>query len=127
MASLTYLDTHVAAWLYEGRVDLLSPSAVEVLERDDLRVSPMVVLEFEFLREVGRFRDAGAEVVHALEAQLGLEVCDLDFRRVIDAALELQWTRDPFDRVIVGHALAAQGRLLTRDETIRAGFVQSVW
>jgi PIN domain nuclease of toxin-antitoxin system len=34
-------------------------------------------------------------------------------------AATLGWTRDPFDRVIVAHALADDLPLLTRDERIR--------
>lgn len=27
--SIVYLDTHVACWLYDGKIELLSPSAEE--------------------------------------------------------------------------------------------------
>lgn len=127
VASLTYLDTHVAVWAYLGRSDLFSPTAAEALEGGPLRISPMVHLELEFLHEIGRLRPRSAEVVQSLQAQLGIVTCDLAFSRVIERGRDLTWTRDPFDRVIVGHAVAADGWLLTRDQTIRSHLPQAVW
>lgn len=127
MASLTYLDTHVLVWAITGLGELLSPRAVEALTADEIRISPMVVLELEFLREIGRLTPAASEMVMAAEAELGVTVCDIAFRRVIERARSQTFTRDPFDRVIVGHALAAGGQLLTRDETIRYNVVAAFW
>jgi hypothetical protein len=42
-------------------------------------------------------------------------------------ALDLVWTRDLFDRVIVGHASAADRDLLTRDELILANYPRACW
>src|SRR5690606_27064265 len=39
----------------------------------------------------------------------------------------LAWTRDPFDRLIAGDALAAADRLVTKDEVIRASVELAVW
>ncbi len=35
-----YLDTHVVAWLYAGRVDLLSTRARTLIDAEELRISP---------------------------------------------------------------------------------------
>lgn len=47
--ALTYLDTHIVAWLYGGQSDRLSPHAVERIESEDLLISPVVILERESL------------------------------------------------------------------------------
>jgi len=37
------------------------------------------------------------------------------------------WTRDPFDRLIVAHAIKANCNLLTKDEKIRKNYAHAVW
>ena len=127
METLTYLDSHVVAWLYAGRVDLFTPRALKFIERAELRISPAVVLELEYLHEIGRLGVRGPTVVHALAAQLGLRECDLPFSAVVESALDQAWTRDPFDRIIVGHAALAGGRLITKDRIIRRHYRRATW
>lgn len=124
---MIYLDTHVVAWLYAGRVDLLSAGARGLLETEELRISPAVTLELELLREIGRLRVGGNSIVQGLAAQIGLRVCDLPFPAVIESALDQHWTRDPFDRVIVGHAALAAAALVTKDRAIRRRYRAARW
>jgi PIN domain nuclease of toxin-antitoxin system len=122
-----YLDTHVVAWLYGGRVDLLSVRARQLLESEDLLISPMVTLELELLHEIGRLGVAGNAIVQSLATQIGLGVCEAPFAAAVESALDQRWTRDPFDRVIVGHAALAESPLLTRDATIRRRYRGACW
>jgi len=46
---------------------------------------------------------------------------------IVTSALELTWTLDPFDRIIVGHAAAANRPLLTKDRSIRCRFRVAIW
>ncbi len=125
---MTYLDTHVAAWLYAGRVDLLTPRAVRILEEDDeLVISPAVVLELEYLREIGRLTVGGNAIAQSLSAQIGVLVRDLPFASVIESALDLDWTRDPFDRMIVAQASLTKSVLLTKDRSVRRHYRQATW
>ena len=66
MAAVIYADTHVVAWLYAGRVDLIPPRARALLEDRPLLVSPMVALELEYLFETGRTREPARVVLQAL-------------------------------------------------------------
>jgi PIN domain nuclease of toxin-antitoxin system len=125
--AVTYLDTHVAAWLYAGRVDLLSARARKLIDSEELRISPVVTLELELLREIGRLTVGGNTVVQGLSAQIGLRVCDLSFAAVVEAALDQHWTRDPFDRMIVGQAAVGGSTLVTKDETIRRRYRGARW
>jgi len=104
VAALTYLDTHVAAWLFAGRADLLSKNAQRAVREGDLLVSPAVLLELQYLYETKRTNEPGRRVIDDLRHRLGLRVCDLFFEDVVGRALEQRWTRDPFDRLIVGQA-----------------------
>lgn len=39
---VTYLDTHVAVWLYSGRIELLSEAAQQRIEPEDLLRQPCI-------------------------------------------------------------------------------------
>lgn len=122
-----FLDTHVVAWLHDGRADLLSEAARAAIEAEPLLVSPAVHLELTFLMEIGRLQVDAASILHDLGARIGLRVDEAPFLGVVAAAAELPWTRDPFDRLIVGQATAAGSGLVTRDRRIREHFTAAVW
>lgn len=124
---MIYIDTHVLVWLYAGRRDLLSEPAARGLEENQILVSPIVLLELEYLRETGRISVDPTEIYQELHVTIGLRSCDLPFGRIVESARSQKWTRDPFDRLIVGHAAAAGRPLLTKDESIRAHYDRAVW
>lgn len=124
---MIYLDTHVVAWLYAGRTELLPPLARSLIEGNDLLVSPMVALELQYLLEIERISVEPKEILDALGRELQLKECDLPFRGVVSASLGESWTRDPFDRLIVGQAKLRQAPLLSKDTTIRANYSDAVW
>jgi PIN domain nuclease of toxin-antitoxin system len=124
---IAYLDTHVVVWLYGGSLDLLPESVQELLERSDLRISPMVALELQYLFETGRIRVPADAILRDLEARIDLRVCDFPFGDVVRVALNESWTRDPFDRVIVSQAKLRNLPLVTKDRTIRKHFRRAVW
>jgi len=127
MEALTYLDTHLVVWLYMARRDLISEAASKAIDEGDLAVSPIVILELEFLKEIGRVLIDPMEILGELNRTIGLRVCPLEFSRVVDRARKLSWTRDPFDRLIVGHAIAAGRPLITKDAPILANYSRAVW
>jgi PIN domain nuclease of toxin-antitoxin system len=114
-------------WLYEGRRELLTPTAMKVIETGLLQVSPMVQLELGYLHEIGRINRGGAAVLEALAKDIGLSVADVPFAQVAKVAEALIWTRDPFDRMIVAHCLAADAMLVTKDALIRQHFAKVFW
>ena len=124
---MIYLDTHVVAWLYSGDLKLLPEGVRDLLEGEELVISPMVELELQYLYESGRTTQPGRAVVDALDEEIGLSRCGLPFGQVIAAALDQGWTRDPFDRVIVAQARARRLPLLTRDQTIRDHCREAIW
>lgn len=116
---MIYLDTHVVAWLYAGEVEHLGRTARRLLNGDDILVSPAAILELEYLHEIGRLTVSGNTIIQGLAVQIGLRVCELSFAAVVASALDLAWTRDPFDRLIVAQADLAASVLVTKDENIR--------
>ena len=121
------LDTHVVAWLYAGLTVRLSLPVQELLQANDLYISPMVVLELQYLYEIGRTTEPGDVVVLDLSQRIGLRVREEPFQHIITQALRQTWTRDPFDRVIVGQAALHQRTLVTKDRSIREHYPQAFW
>lgn len=124
---MTYLDTHIIVWLYSGDESALSPAARKQIDNDDLFVSPAIILELEYLREIKRIRYSADRIVSALDREIGLKVCELSFAAVVGTAIGVSWIRDPFDRLIVGHAAANNAALVTKDSTIRKHYSKAIW
>ncbi len=127
MAAVAYLDTHVTAWLFAGHVHLVSAAARRAIEEHDLLVSPMVLLELQYLLEVKRITQTPDTILGALQTEIGLRVCDEPFPAVARIAVEHSWTRDPFDRMIVAQAALRQRPLVTKDDDIRSHYRNAVW
>jgi PIN domain nuclease of toxin-antitoxin system len=124
---MIYLDTHAIVALYQGEPTFLSPSALDALEQEsDLRISPMALLELEYLFEIKRLRVPAARIVSSLTTEIGLKVCDMPFSEVVQNALEERWTRDPFDRLIVGQARANSAVLITRDRLMQRRYSRAM-
>lgn len=124
---MIYVDTHVAAWLYAGILERFPPAVRDLMEENDLTVSPMVVLELRYLREIGRLTVDAPVILEYLQSAVGLTVCHLSFHRVVVEAMAQTWTRDPFDRIIAGQACAAGRRLVTKDSVMRQHCDFAVW
>jgi PIN domain nuclease of toxin-antitoxin system len=115
-ASVILLDTHALIWLDQGR------AGVDTLLRRSPRVyiSPATLLELQFLDEVGRLRlPKGDAQALAVDDRWTLD--DPPAASWFAAALDLSWTRDPFDRLIAAHARLRGWRLATADETLLRG------
>lgn len=125
---ICYLDTQVMAWLCQKRTDKLTRDAVRAIEGSELLISPMVLLELEYLYEIKRVIQPPQALLNQLETQIGVRLCDHPFPAIIQAALFETWTRDPFDRVIVAHARSnGYAPLVTSDVKIREKYPSTVW
>ena len=121
-----HIDTHIAMWLYDGDLEQLAPAARH-LEGRELRTSPLVLLELQYLFEIGRLSVLPHAVLAWLNEQQGLKMAGGSWPDVIEAALPLSWTRDPFDRLIAAHALVDGAPLVTADRKLRAHCPHAVW
>lgn len=126
MEAVIHLDTHVVVWLYIGDARRLRP-VWRTLDRSELVISPIVPLELQHLYEVGKTTEPGEAVLANLVDQFGLRLSGAPFSQVAYHALHQTWTRDPFDRLIVGTALADHAPLLTRDASIRRHCKTAFW
>ena len=124
---MTHLDTHVLVWLFAGEVERFPEAARAALDRDTLAVSPAVVLELQYLHEIGRLAEPARVVLDDLRDRVGLGLAEADFAAVVSRALPLSWTRDPFDRLIAAHAVADDAPLLTADRALREHVPGAFW
>ena len=122
-----YLDTHVLVYLFAGEVNRLGAAARKAIDRHEVLASAAAVLELEFLHEIGRLKPTASKLISAVAADIGLRVCDLPLRTIVEHALSESWTRDPFDRLIVANAKAAGAGLVTKDQRIRDNYSRALW
>ena len=124
---MIFLDTHVVIWLYAGEVDRFPSRARKRLENQRLLISPTVLLEIQYWHELSRVTQGPALILKELEKSLGLGIHTENFERIVITAVGESWTRDPFDRMIVGHAHITSAPLLTKNESIRQYYRQAFW
>jgi PIN domain nuclease of toxin-antitoxin system len=121
------LDTHVAAWLHAGELALIPSQVQDRLEREPLGISPMVLLELQYLKEIGRIMADAANILTDLEREIGLVLLEDPFSEVVRKSLAQTWTRDPFDRMLAAHALLGGYPLATRDAKVLAHCPLAFW
>jgi PIN domain nuclease of toxin-antitoxin system len=111
--SAILVDTHVALWALGDPAKLTeSERTVLVDPAVDRRLSPVSIWEAAIEREAGRLR-----APRNLSAMLAAEFRLLDVTaELLEAAAELpRHHADPFDRVLIAHALREDLGILTRD------------
>ncbi|GAA6621080.1 type II toxin-antitoxin system VapC family toxin [Scytonema sp. NUACC26] len=124
---MIYLDTHVIAWLYSGLTDKLTDIAKTLINENEVYISEIVRLELQYLYEIKRIKDETDMIISNLSAQIGLKVCHKKFNDIINMALTINWTRDPFDRIITANALINNNILLSKDQNILNNYLYAKW
>ena len=112
--AMILLDTNAVLFLLAGhrRARPLRPYAGR------LRFTPIVLLELQFLQDLGRGVFTTRRPADAVAEDPRWSVDDPPLSALVGHALELTWTRDPFDRLIAAHALSRGWRLATSDSTM---------
>lgn len=122
-----FLDTHIAIWLYEKRLDLLSEKAKQFIEKNDLFISPAVKLEIEYLFEIEKIKDNSETICSFLEKNIDLRIENSSFLEIIKISLNEKWTRDPFDRIIVAHSKLKDYTLISKDKKINKNYFRTIY
>lgn len=111
------LDTHFLLWVV---LDVPRLDEFPWLERyRPWGVSPISLMEVQFLSEVGRLEVRQPEFVDAVSRDPRFVLDDVPFERMIRQALPLAWTRDPFDRILAAHSTARRVPLCSLDRRMR--------
>ena len=107
------LDTNALIWLEQGHP---RSRALQQEERQ-LYVSPATLLELQFLIEVGRIRLRRGTVDRLADDDRWL-LDDPPASAWFREAIDLSWTRDPFDRLLIAHARVRGWRFATADAAL---------
>jgi PIN domain nuclease of toxin-antitoxin system len=124
---MIYVDTHVLLWLIDGEINNFSKKAALLLDKEQLAISPIVILELKFLEEIGKIAGDLTKLQEIIEIELGISIEDRSVSKLTMQALSLSWTRDPFDRMIVAQAALDRAKLITRDRNILKHYQNAVW
>ena len=109
-AAVILLDTNAVIWL-----EMAHPRSRPLTRlKTDLYVSPATLFELEFLTEANRIRLRGGDAL-TLASDDRWVVDDPPAAAWFAEAIELNWTRDPFDRLIAAHAQLRGWRVATGD------------
>jgi PIN domain nuclease of toxin-antitoxin system len=107
------LDTHAVIWLDQSHSRARPLSRT----RTPLSISPATLLELQFLSEAGRIRFKNNDV-QAIAVDDRWTVDEPPAAAWFAVALDIGWTRDPFDRLIAAHAEFRGWRLATADAVL---------
>jgi PIN domain nuclease of toxin-antitoxin system len=110
------LDTHFLVWIMVGVTRL---DAFPWL--DDYRpwgVSPVSLLELQFLSEVGKLELDSDRLLETLPEDRRFVVDEVPLLGLIRQAIPLGWTRDPFDRLLAAHSTTRRVPLCTVDRAM---------
>ena len=109
------LDTNAVLWALAG-----SPRAAPLTTLGpSLRLSPVSLLEISFLVEVGKIELIAGRSVAEIADDARWQLDSPSSGRLFTAALDLDWTRDPFDRLLVAHARYRRWRFATGDRQLQ--------
>ena len=127
MESMIFLDTHVAIWLYSGQLELFKPNVLKLINENQVGISHIVRLELKYLKEIGRIKQMPDVIIDALIDEIGLVFSDHSIERIVNLAIHLDFTRDPFDRIIVADASVNNSMLISKDKIIKKHYKNTVW
>ena len=109
------LDTHAVIWLAQG-----NRRARPLEAFPSLHLSPITLLEVQFLIEAGRVRFKDGRSAETLAVDDRWRLDEPPAARWFTIACEFSWTRDPFDRLIAAHVQLRRWKLATADEQLLA-------
>jgi PIN domain nuclease of toxin-antitoxin system len=77
-------------------------------------------LEIQFLAEVGRLEVQEPDFSQAVGGDPRFVLDEVPLLPLVEKAISLSWTRDPFDRLLAAHSEARRVPLCTLDQRMRA-------
>lgn len=122
---IVFLDTQVVVWLFEGR-KVFSNRAIKLMNQSDLRISPIVRLELQMLHQINLI-DHPFIILSSLKSDFYFAEEKVDFSQLITQSLNINFTEDPFDRLLVAHAQLLNRKLVTKDSDILENCNNGVW
>jgi PIN domain nuclease of toxin-antitoxin system len=120
------LDTHALLWALDDSAQLSARARQVIADpTNEVVVNAVSAIEIAIKKSLGKLRAPGG-LIEAVKGA-GFVTTDIGFPEAI--ALEtLPWHHsDPFDRLLVAHAMVTGTPIVTRDPQIARYQVQIVW
>lgn len=111
------LDTHFVLWIVTGADRLSSFPWIERYR--PWGISPVSLLEIQYLAEIGRIEIQNPQFTDTLVEDPRFVIDEIPLVPLMRRAIELTWTRDPFDRLIAAHSSVRRVPLCTTDRNMR--------
>jgi PIN domain nuclease of toxin-antitoxin system len=111
------LDTHFILWIVTEADRLRAFPWIE--QYRPWGVSPVSLLEIQYLAEIGRIEIRNPQFTDALVEDPRFVIDEIPLVPLMRRAMEFTWTRDPFDRLIAAHSSVRRVPLCTTDRNIR--------
>jgi len=121
-----FLDTHIVVWLYQNPRKLLSEKEIKAINENTVHISPVVLLELEYLFEIKRINKKPDVILNYLKDKIGLEYDNIELLEITQIAAHEKWTRDPFDRLIVAHCKIRNAFLISKDKQIKKHYLKTL-
>jgi len=120
------LDTHALIWALEDS-ESLSATAREVIVdlENQVLVSAASAIEIAIKVSLGKL-EAPQDLQDAVD-RAGFIAINLDFAAAAKLSSLPFHHRDPFDRLLVAHALTENATLVTRNPAFRPYPIQTIW
>jgi len=123
---MIFLDTHALVFLVADP-KRIPRTLWTFLDAHELVCSPMARIELDFLYEIRRIVEDPRAIMELLKRDYGVTLFHEGWDRAPEIAATLTWTRDPFDRLIVAHALTWGAPLLSKDTQILNHYDHAFW
>ena len=124
---MVLIDTHVAIFLYNRQTRKFAPKVRALIDSNDVILPEMARLELQYLYEINRISVIPTDVINCLYTDAGVTLSKTPKSRLVDEAVKLTWTRDPFDRIICADSEVSSSPLITKDEKILEHFSRAIW
>ena len=124
---MIFIDTHVAAFLAGKQVRKLTKRVQKTIEEESVWISPISLLELRYLHQLGRISYDSSAIFSFLKANIQLQQSQTPIDSLVMAAMDINWTRDLFDRLIVADCIVNGAKLMTKDTLILENYPQALW
>ncbi len=122
---IVFLDTHAVVWLYKGK-KIFGQKSLQLMNESYMHISPIVRLELMMLFRKGRIIDPFT-ILSSLKKDFYFDEDPIDFGSLITKSMLIDFTNDPFDRLIVAHATLRESYLISKDRDILKNSNWAVW
>lgn len=119
------LDTNALVFLQDSGYLRFRDEIIEKLSHAYLFLSPISWLELEHIFQKKRIAIHPDTLIKHLTSNSSLQESTSTFSSCIHYSRNLSWTKDPFDRMIVGDTIALGAQLVTADKLILKHFNQA--